>query len=212
MEGTSLWFLLLVSIAVPAGFCGAMIAMGNFHEVVPHRVYRSGQPSPEQLRAWIQRYGLKTVVSLRGADAPMAAEEKAIATSMGADVVYLSLGAHELMSSQELVRLIDVLETARKPMLLHCYHGVDRAGTASALAAWLLGGQPYDRAKWQAYVPSGPWKHPNGSPHISDVLALYEDYCRDRGLSPDDPSLFKHWAAKVYCPPPSKHEPDLARD
>jgi protein tyrosine phosphatase (PTP) superfamily phosphohydrolase (DUF442 family) len=198
-EGTPLWFLLLVSIVVPGGFYGVVIARGNFHEVVPHRVYRSGQPSPEQLRVWIQRYGLKTIVSLRGTASPVAAEEEAVATSMGADMVHLSLAAHELMSSQTLVQLIEVLQTAKEPMLIHCYHGVDRAGTASAIAAWLLGGQPYDRAKWQAYVP-GPWKHPSGADHISDVLTLYEDYCRDRGLSPDDPSLFKHWARDIYRP------------
>jgi len=199
-DGPPLWFLLLVSIAVPGGFYGAMIAKGNFHEVVPYRVYRSAQPSSEQLRAWIQRYGLKTIVSLRGTASPVAAEEEAVATSMGADMVHLSLGAHELMSSETLVRLIEVLQTAREPMLIHCYHGVDRAGTASAIAAWLRGGQPYDRAKWQAYVPPGPWKHRNGANHISDVLTLYEDYCRGRGLSPDDPSLFKYWARDIYRP------------
>jgi len=184
-----------------------MLARGNFHEVVPGRIYRSGQPSVEQLRSWIPRYGLKTVVSLRGTTAPMAAEEKAVVTSQGADMVYLSLGAHELMPREELVRLIEVLQTAKEPMLIHCYHGVDRAGTASALAAWLRGGQPYDRARWQAYVPSGPWKRPNGV-HISDTLALYEDYCSRQGRSHDDRSFFMHWARDIYRPDNNSAAPD----
>lgn len=192
-----------MSIAVPGSYYGVMVARGNFHEVVPQRVYRSGQPSEQQLRTWIGRYGLKTIVSLRGTTAPMAEEEETVAASMGVDMVFLSLGAHTLMPSAELVRLIEVLQTAPKPMLLHCLHGVDRAGTASALAAWLVGGQPYERARWQAYVPPGPWKHPKGAPHISDVLLLYEDYCRQHRLSPDDSSLFKHWAANVYRPSPA---------
>ena len=178
------------------------IAGGNFREVVPHRVYRSGQPDPEQLRAWIQQYRLKTIVNLRGSTAPEAVQEKALATSMGVDMVSLNLSAYELMPSETLVQLIEVLQTAQEPILLHCYHGVDRAGTASALAAWLLGRQPYDQAKWQAYVPPGPWKRWNGSAHISDTLTVYEDYCRQRGVSPDNPALFKHWAAHIYRPHP----------
>lgn len=196
-DGTCLWFLLLMSFGVPGGLYGVMFARGNLHEVVPHRIYRSAQPSDAQLRSWISRYGLKTVVNLRGTTAPGAAEEETVVTSLGVEMVFLSFGAHELMPRERLLRLIEVLQTAQEPILLHCYHGVDRAGTASALAAWLRGGQPYDRARWQAYVPSGPWKRPNGI-HISDTLALYEDYCRRHGLNPDDRSFFKRWARDIY--------------
>lgn len=115
------------------------------------------------------------------------------------------------MPREELRRLIEVLQTAQEPMLIHCYHGVDRAGTASALAAWLRGGQPYNRAKWQAYVPSGPWKRPNGV-HISDTLALYEDYCRRHGVNPDDRSLFKRWAREIYRLDGSSAAPDAPHD
>ncbi len=197
-DRAELGFLLLVTIAGVGGSYWAMIARGNFHEVVPQRIYRSGQPTPERLRTWIHRYGLKTIVNLRGPTAPGAAEERALAASMGVDFICLELNAYKRLSSRKLVQLLDALQTARPPMLLHCYHGVDRAGTAAALAAWLLGQQPYDRAKWQAYVPPGPWKRSNGSGHISDVLTRYEDFCRERGLSPDNPSLFQRWAREIY--------------
>jgi protein tyrosine phosphatase (PTP) superfamily phosphohydrolase (DUF442 family) len=202
-HGAPLWFFLVVSAAVPASYYGALTARGNFHEVVPQRVYRSGQPTPSRLRAWINRYGLKTIVNLRGENAPDAQEEKALAASLGVDEVCLGLSAYALMTRRELLTLMEVLQTARQPLLLHCFHGVDRAGTASALAAWLLGGQPYERAKWQAYVPSGPWKRWDSPDHISDTLTLYEDYCRAHGVNPDDTSLFKHWAANIYDPRPS---------
>ena len=161
---------------------------------------RSGQPSPEQLRAWIQRYGFKTIVNLRGPTAPLAQENAALARSLGAETVFLQMSAYELMPRDALVQLLDVLETAPEPILLHCHQGVDRAGTASALAAWLLGGQPYGFAKCQAYVLPGPWKHRRGSAHISDTLTAYETYCHERGLHPDDPARFKDWARNVYHP------------
>lgn len=211
-DRAELGFLIFVTIAVVGGSYGVMIARGNFHEVVPQRIYRSGQPTPEQLRAWIDRYGLKTIVNLRGPTAPGAAEEKALATSMGVDVVCLPLNAYKLLSGRKLVQLLDALQTAKQPMLLHCYHGVDRAGTAAALAAWLLGGRPYERARWQAYVPPGPWKRLNGSSHISDVLTFYEDFCRARGVSPDDPSLFQHWAREIYSAQDGAAEPGAPCD
>lgn len=201
----------LVSAVALGCFYGAMMASGNFHEVVPQRVYRSGQPTPEQLRTWIRQYGLKTIVNLRGPDAPLVAEEREIAQSMGAGAVCLRLCKRELMPRQELMRLIEVLQTAEGPILLHCFYGVDRAGTASALAAWLVGAKPYDQAKWQAYVPPGPWKRRNGSDHVSDVLALYERYCFEHGRSPDDPLLFKRWVAEIYSPPEYRVERRVPR-
>jgi len=125
-------------------------------------------------------------------------------------VVCLELNAYKLLPGRKLAQLLDVLQTAKQPMLLHCYHGVDRAGTVAALAAWLLGHQPYDRARWQAYVPPGPWKRLNGSTHISDVLTLYEDFCRERGVSPDDPCLFQHWAREIYGAQDNSAEADPA--
>ncbi len=211
-DRAELGFLIFVTIAVVGGSYGAMIARGNFHAVVPQRVYRSGQPTPEQLRAWINRYGLKTIVNLRGPTAPGAAEERALAESMGVDFICLELNAYGRLSRRKLVQLLDALEAAKQPMLLHCYHGVDRAGTAAALAAWLLGDQPYDRAKWQAYVLPGPWKRLNGSSHISDVLTHYEDFCRERGVSPDNPSLFQHWAREIYSVPDSSAEAGVPCD
>jgi len=187
-----------MSVLILGGYYGAATATGNLREVVPHRVYRSGQPSAGQLRAWIQHYGLKTIIVLRGQDARHAAQENAAARSMGADVVTLKLSAYVPMPSDKLVQLIEILESVKQPMLLHCRHGVDRAGTASAIAAWLVGGQSYGRARWQAYVPPGPWKDRKGTGHVSDVLAFYERYCREQGRSPGDPSFFKYWAKNVY--------------
>jgi len=139
-------------------------------------------------------------VNLRGPNAPFAAEEEAIATVMGLDVVHIELSAFRLIRSDQLAQVIEVLDTAKQPILLHCAHGIDRAGTVSAMAAWLLGGRSYRRAKWQAYVPPGPWKHRNGSGHISDMFNIYEDYCRAHGLSYDNPARFRRWAANIYDP------------
>ncbi len=41
---------------------------GNFHTVVPDQFYRSSQLSPTALEGYVQRYGVKTIINLRGAE------------------------------------------------------------------------------------------------------------------------------------------------
>src|SRR5438045_2137576 len=39
---------------------------GNFHAVIPGRVYRCSQPSPRSLKEMVASHGVRTVVNLRG--------------------------------------------------------------------------------------------------------------------------------------------------
>lgn len=192
-------FFLLVLIT--AGYAFSVFVVDNaFSEVVPGLVYRSAQPSPDRLVRWIKRYHLRTILNLRGPNAPMAPEEKIAAEKAGCSVIYVEISAFKQIPRDKLLRLIRVLETAEKPMLLHCRSGVDRSGTASALAGWLLGGESYYDARWRAYVPPGPWKTRKGGRHISSVFTDYENFCRKRNLNPDDFERFRRWADKFYRP------------
>src|SRR5271157_4364489 len=40
--------------------------LDNFHPVQPGLLYRSGQLKPKRLRKYIQKFGIKTVINLRG--------------------------------------------------------------------------------------------------------------------------------------------------
>jgi hypothetical protein len=75
---------------------------------------------------------------------------------------------------------------------------MDRSGTASAIAAWCIGDQPYEKAKWHSYIPPGPWKRKakKGFGHISDTFDLYELYCSQNQLDPADFNNFKQWAVE----------------
>ena len=193
--------LFLAVVAWPCYQIGIFAVASNFREVVSDRVYRSGQPGAGQLETWIRQYEFKTVINLRGPKSPRAAEEEAVAAATGVDLVHIALSASRPMTRKQLLDVLEALDTAKEPLLLHCAHGVDRSGTVSALAAWLIGGQPYEQARWQAYVPPGPWKNKRGLGHISDTLADYESYCRFLGLDPDDPVRFRYWVANVYHDP-----------
>ena len=191
----------IVFLALAAWPCyeiGVLTIAGNFRVVIPGRIYRSGQPGAGQLEAWIGRYNLRTIVNLRGSTSPRADEEEAIADATGVRLVHIALTASRPMTRKQLQRVIGVLDTAEEPMLIHCAQGIDRSGTVSALAAWLIGGEPYDEARWQAYVPPGPWKNKRGFGHISDTLDSYEAYCQSIGEDRNDAACFRRWAADIY--------------
>jgi undecaprenyl-diphosphatase len=102
------------------------------------KFYRSAQLSPQRLRRCIERYGIKTIINLRGHHPELAwwQQEKNIADTYGVALYDLSMCAKAL-HSQKLIRdLLYIYDAAPYPILAHCASGVDRAGEAAAL--WLL--------------------------------------------------------------------------
>ncbi len=66
MKKTLLGVALLAFAAISALTLGPPLFGENFRSVIPDRVYRSGQLSPEELDARIRRHELRSIVNLRG--------------------------------------------------------------------------------------------------------------------------------------------------
>jgi len=191
--------VLLVGASL-AGYAWYVLGLtNNFHELVPGQVYRSGQPSAEELKKWSAKYGLRTVVNLRGGSSlPFYAAERRAADEAGVHLIDIRFSAIRLPPAPKLRRLIDVLETADRPILLHCRDGSDRAGVASVLAAMAVGGQDYEAAKSQL---SARYLHFDEGPDaIAGILQKYEAHCRDEGVSTGGWDEFKDWALHHYYP------------
>jgi len=57
----------LLAVLVVIGAYAAYLAYtDNFHTVIAGELYRSRQPSPEEIAAWHKRYGIKTIINLEG--------------------------------------------------------------------------------------------------------------------------------------------------
>lgn len=107
----------------------------NFHEVDPGKFYRSAQLTPGELSDVIDRYGIRTVISLRGApknaywyksEFDTLAEKK-----IGFRVYWLT--TDYFPEREELQGLLNDFKNAPKPILIHCRTGADRTGMVTAL-------------------------------------------------------------------------------
>ncbi len=198
--------VLCLQISIPLGiYLFFFQVRSNFRSVVPQKVYRSAQPTLAQLEEWVARYGIKTVINLRGDESEIIAKEKALLDELGVKMLSLRLSSKRLPARFILLNLMDMIEKAQPPMLIHCRSGIDRAGTASTLAAMAVGHCDYKTARWQSYVPPGPWKRKKYKRrlyfhdylHISDIFKFYENYRRNNSSNANDWQQFKNWVKKT---------------
>lgn len=131
-------------------FWGWRHAVDNVGTVIPadsplgpaSAVYRSDQMSPGALRHFIEEHQIQTVLNLRG---PNPGEnwydaERITTLVSGAVQVDMPLSSCEWMSRDQALTLAATLQSARRPMLIHCFHGSERTGLASAMTRLLTEG------------------------------------------------------------------------
>ena len=114
----------------------------NFGEVQPGRIYRSGQMPASALARTIRDHEIKTVLNLRGSnkDGWYSAERKATLDA-GATQIDIAMSSCIWMSRAQLRTVIETLDTAEYPMLIHCQWGAERTGLVSAFAELLRPGE-----------------------------------------------------------------------
>jgi protein tyrosine phosphatase (PTP) superfamily phosphohydrolase (DUF442 family) len=139
----------------------------NFRTVEPNAFYRSGQLTATRLAQAIEDHGLATVINLRGAtDDAWYLEE--VTTCASYDVAHRDLdwSMHRLPAPESLAEYVGMVQTAGRPMLVHCQGGTHRAGIASAVYVLLHGGD-LDQARRQLDMFFG-------DAPIGHLLTLYE--------------------------------------
>jgi protein tyrosine/serine phosphatase len=113
----------------------------NWAAVVPGRLYRSNHPTPARLAAAMRRYGLRTVLNLRGhRECGSDALSREAAQRLGLihiDAPFESRGAPH---RDRILRLAEIFRTMQEPVLMHCKSGADRAGLGAGLYLMLNGG------------------------------------------------------------------------
>jgi hypothetical protein len=191
----------LVTLGIGLGLYTSYVLIGpNFHTILPGVLYRCAQPSAAQLQRLVRRYGIRTVVNLRGCCDPLPfyLEECRAANRLNLSQEDISLSANRLPSTQALRQLVAVVENSQYPLLFHCNKGADRSGLASAAALLLLTDTPLEQARQQVgprygHLPLGR------TAHIDRFFDLYQDWLTEHGLA-HSRTVFRRWALQEYCP------------
>ncbi len=167
---------LFLTAIVLGGYLGFLRLSGNFHTVIPGELYRSAQPSAAQLKDYVARYGIRTVINLRGAsqDDAWYREEIATARALGVDHVDFAMSASSIVTADAIDRLTDIMRTAQKPILIHCKAGADRSGIASAIYSYAIAGKDEDTAERQISLYFGHI----GIPYLSATYAMDDSWER----------------------------------
>ncbi len=144
--------LTLAGLAALFGaYVGILILSGNFHEVLPGQLYRSAQLSGARLGEEIDRYGIKTVINLRGENVGKGwyDDEVAATAAHGATHVNFGISARKDLTPEKTQQLLTLLKTAEQPILVHCMSGADRTGLASVIFLQQVAGIDEEEAEWQ---------------------------------------------------------------
>lgn len=135
-------------------------------------VTRANHPTRARLKRFKRRGG-KTVLSLRGA-MHMAQNvlEVEDCRALGLEFISMSMTSGKLPEKETVLELIDVLETAERPILMHCKSGADRTGLAAGI--YLLhfeGASPKEAARQLT------WRHAhNRFSHKGQLKQFFEQY------------------------------------
>ncbi len=201
VRGRTLFRIAVGLFAILFAFEFYQVVIGsNFHTLIPDRFYRSAQLSAEELDTVIHEHGIRTVINLRG-HCPRFdwyRDECRTTHLHGVNQENITLSANRLPPPSEIHRLVEVLERAEQPILLHCRRGADRTGLASALTLLLLSDSDWFTARLQC---SPRYGHLGlGTTEAMDAFfAMYADHLKHLDQE-HSPTLFRDWLIHGYCP------------
>ncbi len=172
----------------------------NFATVRPAALYRSGQMGAPALASALDRHRIKTVLNLRGSHPESAwyRAERAATLAAGATQVDIPMSSCEWMSRAQARALLEVLDSAERPLLVHCFHGSERTGLVAAFAELLRPGSTLADADAQfsmAYLYFGI-----GDGVVTHhQLVAYEDWLQANHLA-HAPDQLRRWVRDGYEP------------
>jgi len=149
---------------------------GNYHPVLSQELYRSGQLMGTELKEHIDHDHLKSILNLRGPNPNEAwyQDELAVSLANGVEHLDITLSAGTPVSIEQTQRILEILQQAPKPLLVHCSDGADRTGLVIGLylASHGLGAQ---LAREQLSVRFGhfPYAHWAFSKSMDDSLEQF---------------------------------------
>ncbi len=138
-----------------------LVVHHNFHVVLPGVLYRSGQMSGAAFAQTIHEHGIKSIVNLRGAAVGEGwyAAEISASEACGVQHFDFPLSATRELKNEEMDEILALINSAPKPVLIHCKSGSDRTGLIGALYLYGVEGRSAQSAGHQLATLYGHLPH-----------------------------------------------------
>ena len=105
----------------------------NFH-TIDLDIYRSGQPTPRNIRKYKKKYNINIILTLRRpSDAGYFILEKEEAKKNGIQLMDIPIRAKVLPDKETIKHILNLFDNLTYPILIHCKSGADRTGFVAAL-------------------------------------------------------------------------------
>ena len=166
------------------------LAWSNFAEVVPGKLYRCNHPTPGRLAALKRRYGLRTLINLRGhRQCGSDALSREAAERLGLHHIDMAFESRGAPHRERIQRFAEIYRGLQFPALMHCKSGADRAGLAAGLAILFEGGSA------KQALGQLSWKYGHFSQARTGILdAFFSLYAREA----EGRVAFLEWVARDY--------------
>ena len=182
--------ILLVLIIAFGAFWAHNFFTYNFHIVIPGKVYRSAILPQAELQAVLEKYHIKTIFNLTGTKSSDWSKNEAVsARKLDIKLINIHYPAHGVISKMKLRLMVEILQAAKRPLLIHCRQGADRSGLASAISIILTG--KYVTDDWRDQVS---WQYNLLSPSSVgyEMMHIYSLWLKKNKLS-DNKQNFLDW-------------------
>lgn len=171
----------------------------NLHTIVPGQAYRSSQPSKSELEKIVNQDHIRSILKFnRASESSWSQDEFATAKNLGIKMFYIPIGVSELPSRPDMIQIIQALDHAPRPLLVHCKTGADRTGFASVLLA-MQAGESFQQAKNdQLRLAYGHVGHIGED--VADVLTQYDQDRAAEGKPARNYADFCRYVLDEYYP------------
>lgn len=124
-------FAPILSLALLVG--AYLYLYGNFHKV-DNSVYRSAQLFSFNMPYYTEKYHIKSILNLRGTpDKQFYRDEINFSKENNITHYNYSISDGKVQTIKSMNKLINIIQNAPKPILIHCKAGADRTSLAAAL-------------------------------------------------------------------------------
>ena len=120
----------------------------NFAVVDEGRFYRSAQLNEIEMAELVEKYQIKTVISLRGATGKTFFYEPQTQTldKLGVNFHYMGMSDLHYPHQDEIRKILKIFKEGPYPILVHCRVGADRTGMVTGLYKKLIMNEPVEKA------------------------------------------------------------------